>query len=258
MPLDITNIKHRDLFDKLRVFQLAGEESQSGWDYAIPQSCFDELLKMGVEDAGRWFVMDCQSQPWRLRHIGEAVFTILHARSEANKEIMMALHGDEIVSSIFRDFAGNTVFNEADSGLVDLNMAIGIATEAYSRGLRAGRPNPPYQFGKQHRIHIKYLEDGVPREMVSHEGVEIQSVVDLDAPPLVNESDLIMESAIEPGDSATAPCSITLRKWGTDQWVTHTHNHQDGGYHGGAYFFNEIDALRNYAGRCAELGVKPF
>lgn len=135
MPLDITNIKHRDLFDKLRVFQLAGEESQSGWDYAIPQACFDELLKMGIQDAGRWFVMDCQSQPWRLRHIGEAVFTILHARSEANKEIFLAtIHNNEILARVLQSSVGEGVNSEADAGLIDLNVVIGIIAEAYSLG----------------------------------------------------------------------------------------------------------------------------
>lgn len=271
MPLDINNIKYRDLYDKLRVFQLAGEDSDKGWDYAIPQGCFDELLKMGIEEPSRWFVADCTKGIFaRLRHIGEAVFTILHARSEANKEISLAIHGDEIVSRVFHEFAGNAIFNEADCGLLDLNLAIGLVAEAHSRGMKQAREKiVPYQFGEQHRIHIKYLEEGVPREMISHcfsmtqalvgveqKGVVIQSVVDLDAPPLVNE--IIMESSTNPGDEWTAPHSITLRKWGEDQWVTHCRNHQAGGYSEGHYFFLKYAALTDYAKRCDAANVEAF
>lgn len=213
MPLDITDIKHRDLYDKLKVFELAGENSDKGWDYAIPQSCFDALMKMGIAEPGRWFVADCTGMFPKLRHIGEAVFTILHARSEANKEIFYALHGDGIVMSIIRDYAGNSVCNEVDAGLVDLNMVIGLITEAYSQGRKS----------------------------------------------LVNEkSDLILESSTNPGDHATAPFSITLRKWGEGQWVTHSRNHQVGGYNEGHYFFDKNLALDDYAKRCQTANVEAF
>lgn len=223
MPLDIINIKHRDLFDKLKVFEIAGEKSDKGWDYAIPQGCFDELLKMGIEEPSRWFVADCTKGIFaQLRHIGEAVFTILHARSEANKEISLAIHGDEVVSRVFHEFADNAIFNEADCGLLDLNLAIGLVTEAYSRGRKSSRE---------------------------------------DALALVNEKkdpNLILESSINPGDEFTAPHSITLRKWSEDQWVTHSRNHQAGGYSEGHYFFSKYAALTDYAKRCDSAKVEAF
>lgn len=129
-------ITYEHLNDKIKAFILAGEDT-SGYDYAIPQAIYEELIRMGVENPGEWYCMDCRSNPWRLRHVGEAVYLILAARKKANDEIMGQLvNGDhnEWVNDIFSNFPDNQVFHEADCGLLDMKMVISIVNESFKAG----------------------------------------------------------------------------------------------------------------------------
>ena len=216
------NIVYRDIFDKIGVFKAAGD-STDGYDYAIPQAMFDDLLKMGIEEPGRWFVADC-SGPCafpKLRHIGEAIYTILHARSKANEEITKAHvesgEWDSPVWEIIMQFAGNQVCNEADAGFVDYNIVIGLITEAYAKGRKSA---------------------------------------------LVNENDHIMESPIFGGGvSGIAKCRVVLRPHPIhpdNGYVVHILNTEIVGYSFGRYYNTKQQAVEGYMDRCREKGVDPF
>jgi hypothetical protein len=272
---NINNIAHRHLYDKLKVFEMAGDETRS-YDYAIPQYMCDELIKFGIENPGQWFVGDCSGPAAfpKLRHVGEAVYQILQHRSEANKEIFMQLHGDQIVNEIIMKFAGNAVCNEADAGFVDLNMIIGLVTEAYSRGRKSGINdaraalvneswvcncgNTPHTDGfftcdKEGALLEPTLDSGW-ENLYKCERCGLIFHVD-DGPVATN---LILESTTNPGDEMTPPHSITLRRWGKDQWVTHWKNHQTGGFSHGHYFYSQWEAYDDFRARCVQSEVAPF
>lgn len=67
----------------------------------------------------------------------------------------------------------------------------------------------------------------------------------------------ILKSHPIPGDGSQAPGRITLREWRTDEeWVTHFHNLQDGGFYYGRYFTNLGEAEANFEQRVKEyLGL---
>lgn len=65
-------------------------------------------------------------------------------------------------------------------------------------------------------------------------------------------SDNILKSHPIPKREASAPGEIVLREWGRDQWVTHWHNLDDGGYYYGHYFTNYDEAVADYENRIAE------
>ena len=135
------NITHREIYDKLKIFALAGENPESGWDCSIPQDWANYLRIMGIENPGQWFVADCNGVFPQLRHVGEALFAILHHRSKANKEIVYQAIEDRSYNTwvweLINSYKDNSVANEADAGFVDLNMIIGIITEAYDRGRKS-------------------------------------------------------------------------------------------------------------------------
>lgn len=129
--------------DKLTLLSIAGiaPEGGSGWDYAIPQSMFDELMRMGIEEPGRWFVADCtKTLVPQLHHIGEAWVTILHHRSKANEENFHELfraNSGNVESPVFRfitDFPENAIWNEADVGLSDINHIVAAFYGGYAQG----------------------------------------------------------------------------------------------------------------------------
>lgn len=227
------NIVHREIFDKIGVFKAAGD-STAGYHYAIPQSMFDDLIKMGIEDPGRWFVADC-SGPCafpKLRHIGEAIYTILHHRVKSNEEIVSQLvderatgGGNDVVWDVIHSFAGNAVCNEADAGFVDYNMVIGLITEGYSRGLKKGRKAT-----------------------------------------LVNENKPthVYESEAAGGTEGTCKFKIVLRRLTPADWsdgskfVVHFWNTDNDSYNYGIYCCDESDAMQSYIGKCAHYKVNPF
>lgn len=239
------NIKHKQIFDKLEVFELAGDSTR-GYDYAIPQPWADELQRMGIENVSQWFVADCSgpSALPRLRHVGEAVYAILNARNKANEEIVHARCNEEfeerqkngphnnLVMDICRGFAGNQVFNEVDAGFVDMNMVIGLITEAYARGRKSA------------------IQDNTKEDRTSEEYARSA---------LVNEKPkYIFESSEGGGDGVTALFTIVMRKWKENEWVVHFYNHQDGGFHYGVYRNTEADAMMAYITKCHEYAVNPF
>lgn len=64
----------------------------------------------------------------------------------------------------------------------------------------------------------------------------------------------ILKSHPIPGDGSGAPGRITLREWRPgEEWVTHFHNLQDGGYYYGRYFTDLGEAEANF-----ELRVKEY
>jgi hypothetical protein len=265
---NINNITHRHLHDKIKVFEMAGDDTRA-YDYAIPDHMLQELRKMGIENPGAWFVADCSgpSAFAHLRHVGEAFYKILHHRSDANKEIFMQIHGDEIVNDVIMTFAGNAVCNEADAGFIDLNMVIGLITESYSRGRKS--------MMKLHQEfacscgNTSHTDGFFP---CSREGKTIEPTKESGWDNLYKcarcglifdqrdgpQNTIILESKTNPGDEMTPPHSITLCKWGNEQWVTHWKNHQTGGFSHGHYFYDQEQALNDYVERCNRADVKPF
>lgn len=130
-------IKKSILDDKIQLFVLAGiaQNEGKGWDYAIPQSMFDDLQCMGIENPGQWFAADCTNISTKLHHIGEAYVNILRHRSGMNEEFIMAMSYD-------KDARGKAVYNfilstdticaEADAGFIDLNHI----TRAFHEGTK--------------------------------------------------------------------------------------------------------------------------
>lgn len=68
----------------------------------------------------------------------------------------------------------------------------------------------------------------------------------------------ILKSHPIPGDGGQAPGRITLREWRpNEEWVTHFHNLQDGGFYYGRYFTDLEEAEANFNQRVKEyLGVE--
>lgn len=216
------NITYGQLRDKVKVFETAGVDTKA-FDYAIPQQWADDLRAMGLDNPSL-FVADCSGTLPVLRTIGEAILTILNQRSEHNKDVLCGLMeaaespecsvGDRDIWNIVRNSAGNVVFNEADAGLLDLNMLAALLAEAYGRGRIAGRSDEK-RFG------------------------------------------FLMESELIPRSEGTKAHRIVLRNI-DGQYVTHLYTPDDGGYHNGGYFDNQIDALTDYLRRCQTIAAKPF
>lgn len=117
------------MHDKLAIFRKAGYDTD-GWDYAIPQTMFDELLKMGME-IQPYFVADCSAGvSVKLRHAGEALFDLLQQRSDMNGEFLLVLvnetddQGKALVQYINDRPFDNQIYNEADSGFLDLQLIV--------------------------------------------------------------------------------------------------------------------------------------
>lgn len=72
------------------------------------------------------------------------------------------------------------------------------------------------------------------------------------------QSQRILKSHPIPGDGGQAPGRITLREWRpNEEWVTHFHNLQDGGFYYGRYFTNFGEAEANFEQRVKEyLGIE--
>lgn len=132
--------------DKLALFESAGI-STHGFDYAIPQSMVEQLRMMGIEDVPAHFVTDC-SGPCafpKLRPISEPLFQILQHRSKANEEVWGALFvascesdasvGDKAIFDILKD--NQAALDEADAGLLDLNIVVSLVNEAFLRGMES-------------------------------------------------------------------------------------------------------------------------
>lgn len=68
----------------------------------------------------------------------------------------------------------------------------------------------------------------------------------------------ILKSHPIPGDGGQAPGRITLREWRPgEEWVTHFHNLQDGGYYYGRYFTDLAAAEADFEQRVKEyLGLE--
>lgn len=66
----------------------------------------------------------------------------------------------------------------------------------------------------------------------------------------------VIKSYPIPSAQGLAPGEITLREWGTDEWVTHFHNLQDGGYYYGHYFTDLAQAEADYEKRVNEYSEK--
>jgi len=52
------HITHEQLHDKIKVFAMAGDDT-GAYDYALPDSMLKELVKMGVDNPGAWYIADC-------------------------------------------------------------------------------------------------------------------------------------------------------------------------------------------------------
>lgn len=135
----IMKLSKHNIEDKLNAFVLAGiATSTSGWDYAIPQYCFDQLLRMGIDNPGQWFAADCTSGFAVIHHVGEAYRAILDNRSKANEEIFSNMYDSRVnlketrQDEKFYDFISDDdqAREEANAGLVYLNLL--------SRAFKAG------------------------------------------------------------------------------------------------------------------------
>ncbi|WP_449416020.1 DUF5049 domain-containing protein [Phormidium nigroviride] len=69
----------------------------------------------------------------------------------------------------------------------------------------------------------------------------------------------LLKSHPIPAQPATAPGEITLHEWKPgEEWVTHFHNLQDGGYYYGNYFTDLASAEADYEARVQKyLGQTP-
>lgn len=223
-------ITKRQLEDKLELFKLAGLTlTGSGWDYAIPQSMFDDLQDMGIENPGQWFMADCTKITTKLHHIGEAYVSIINHRSQANSEIFTEMfsknyaEGDseEAIAcekAFYRSFIHDQIAREeVDAGFADLNM-----------------------------LHRFYMEGFNSRDK------EIKS--------LVKESKqfLLQSSWSEKREGERLFCFVIRTKEyacsGTN-YVVHMMT-DDGGFHHGHYTDDADDALGNFLTRCANKGIK--
>lgn len=240
------NIKKRDLDDKLKVFELAGEDSSSGWDTAIPQEWFDQLLKMGIDSPVTWFVTDCKSHPYKLRHVGEALDAILEARSLVNNDVFSKMwetandqHSstqDKAVLKFVCNSPDNMICNESDSGFSDLNTVIA----AFHAGWEDGSKVSLNRFVNVVKTAMKALVNEMERK------------------PQPSDKKHIFASGIKPPDGINSSLRVVLYEWRPGEFVTHIENMQLGGFSYGHYFTCKAEAMTDYMNRCAQYGVEPF
>lgn len=136
------------LHNKLALFKAAGYDCETGWDTAIPQAWFDELLKMCGGMPIQWWVADCKTFCTLpvLHHIGEALFDILTARAKANEEILdqclaANFESDEqgtAAEMLWKFIAKQRELNDdAGAGFTHLNFITSAWMDGYNRGKEA-------------------------------------------------------------------------------------------------------------------------
>lgn len=128
------------LRDKLKLFALAGFDSEVGWDYAIPQKWADQLRDMGIEDISSHFVTDCTRLLYKLHHTGEAFAAILESRSRTNHDTLRGLmdaDDTETFMELIHEF--QEVWEEIDAGLLNVNLLAVIFNRAYQAGWDANQ-----------------------------------------------------------------------------------------------------------------------
>lgn len=270
----LNKITHAQLHDRLEVFKMAGLTDGRGWDYAIPQSMFDELLKMGIESPGSWFVTDCTEICPKLRHVGEAVFIILEHRSKVNEEQFMHFfehtqqgNGSEIENEFrmfYSDDCAESIRAECDAGFITFGDLQGI----YNAGFRRAQEIKH----KEHMINIDDLRNLVNNllacvmdlaKKIEGHLPKVSWLFDqakklgFDVPSETRITNLI--ESVEFVDSEFGPSRIvvftnynSLRPWVVCQCVNKGRR-----YLLGKSFYHPTDALRHFADVCLERATPP-
>jgi hypothetical protein len=133
-------MKHSELHDKIKVFEVAGIPT-SGFDYAIPQFYFDQLVGMGFAHPSAWFVSDCASVTLPIvRHVGEAVYRFLEKRSEENTTVFTSYmdqsckDGASAGDLLLWEFLCHRNNEEVDAGFDSLTAITEAWTDGFSKG----------------------------------------------------------------------------------------------------------------------------
>lgn len=134
------------LEDKLKLFALAGFDTEYGWDTAIPQKFADQLRDMGVEDISSHWVTDCTRLLYKLHHTGEAFAAILRSRSDTNHDALRGLM-DAPDTATFMEMINTyrELWDEIDAGFLNVSLLAVVFNHAFNEG---------YKHATKHNQHL--------------------------------------------------------------------------------------------------------